>query len=270
MTRRPSAAPSSWSATGSGSARRPTPPPSATRAATPSATSSPRATCTSRTCRRSASATCTPTFDGARQPRPDGAFGKMAEQQRGQGHRHRPLGDDRPRHDHARSGSTPKASRRRSSSPSSARIGRKVLGNKAASGTEILKELGEEHLRTGRADPLHVGRQRVPDRGPRGPDPARRALRDLPHRLRDRLPAARRLPRHRASLRRARRAADFKRTPNRRDFPVPPDGETLLDRLAAAGLAGLRRGQDRGHLHAAAGSRAPCTRSPTATASTRP
>ncbi|MBE3561978.1 MAG: phosphopentomutase, partial [Ktedonobacteraceae bacterium] len=29
------------------------------------------------------------------------------------------------------------------------RIGRKVIGNKAASGTEIIKELGEEHLRTG-------------------------------------------------------------------------------------------------------------------------
>jgi phosphopentomutase len=29
-------------------------------------------------------------------------------------------------------------------------IGRKVLGNKAASGTEIIKELGEEHVRTGR------------------------------------------------------------------------------------------------------------------------
>src|SRR6202167_2785213 len=29
------------------------------------------------------------------------------------------------------------------------RIGRSALGNKAASGTEIIKELGEEHLRTG-------------------------------------------------------------------------------------------------------------------------
>ena len=29
------------------------------------------------------------------------------------------------------------------------RIGRKTLGNKAASGTEIIKELGEEHRRTG-------------------------------------------------------------------------------------------------------------------------
>ena len=29
------------------------------------------------------------------------------------------------------------------------RIGRRTLGNKAASGTEIIAELGEEHMRTG-------------------------------------------------------------------------------------------------------------------------
>src|SRR5579863_7393726 len=29
------------------------------------------------------------------------------------------------------------------------RVGRSALGNKAASGTEIIKELGEEHMRTG-------------------------------------------------------------------------------------------------------------------------
>jgi phosphopentomutase len=33
--------------------------------------------------------------------------------------------------------------------PFEARIGRSTLGNKAASGTEIIKELGEEHMRTG-------------------------------------------------------------------------------------------------------------------------
>src|SRR5882724_9269477 len=33
--------------------------------------------------------------------------------------------------------------------PFTERIGRRALGNKAASGTEILKELGEEHMRTG-------------------------------------------------------------------------------------------------------------------------
>ena len=31
-----------------------------------------------------------------------------------------------------------------------AQIGRKTIGNKPASGTEILKELGEQHLRTGK------------------------------------------------------------------------------------------------------------------------
>ena len=31
-------------------------------------------------------------------------------------------------------------------------------------------------------------------------------------------------------------AADFKRTPRRHDFSLPPTGTTLLDRLAAAGL----------------------------------
>jgi phosphopentomutase len=34
--------------------------------------------------------------------------------------------------------------------PFEQRIGRKILGNKPASGTEILKELGEEHVRTGK------------------------------------------------------------------------------------------------------------------------
>ena len=29
------------------------------------------------------------------------------------------------------------------------RVGRHAIGNKAASGTEIIKELGEEHMRTG-------------------------------------------------------------------------------------------------------------------------
>ena len=34
--------------------------------------------------------------------------------------------------------------------PFEKQIGRKTLGNKPASGTEILKELGEEHVRTGK------------------------------------------------------------------------------------------------------------------------
>ncbi len=57
---------------------------------------------------------------------------------------------------------------------------RGVLGNKPASGTEIIQELGEEHQRDRQVDRLHVGRLGLPDRGARGDDPARGALRGLP------------------------------------------------------------------------------------------
>ena len=49
-------------------------------------------------------------------------------------------------------------------------IGRRTIGNKPASGTEIIKELGEEHVRTGFPDRLHLGRQRFPDRRARRRD----------------------------------------------------------------------------------------------------
>ena len=43
-------------------------------------------------------------------------------------------------------------------------IGRGTIGNKPASGTEIIKELGEEHVRTGFPIVYTSGRQRFPDR----------------------------------------------------------------------------------------------------------
>src|ERR1019366_8864298 len=43
----------------------------------------------------------------------------------------------------------PKGFPREVMEPFEARIGRRAIGNKAASGTEIIKELGEEHVRTG-------------------------------------------------------------------------------------------------------------------------
>ncbi len=111
------------------------------------------------------------------------------------------------------------------------RIGRKTLGNKAASGTEIIKELGEEHVRTGfpivytSADsvfqiaahegviPLEelyricqIARDLL-----RGPDEVGRVI--------------------------ARpflgRPGSFTRTPNRKDFAVPPPPGMLLDQLKA-------------------------------------
>ncbi|HWS55557.1 MAG TPA: phosphopentomutase [Pyrinomonadaceae bacterium] len=109
-----------------------------------------------------------------------------------------------------------------------------VLGNYAASGTEIIKELGEEHVRTGKpivytsADSVfqiaaHEGVIPVP-------------------RLYEICEAARRLLRGEHEVGRviARpfvgEPGAFKRTENRHDYAVPPPAENLLPTLASAGL----------------------------------
>jgi phosphopentomutase len=114
-------------------------------------------------------------------------------------------------------------------------IGRGTLGNKAASGTEIIKELGETHVRTGSpivytsADsvfqvaahedviPLaelyricETAREIL-----RGPDEVGRVI------ARPFVGAPGR----------------FTRTPNRHDYAVPPPSGMLLDRLAERGVA---------------------------------
>ncbi len=111
-----------------------------------------------------------------------------------------------------------------------AKIGRKILGNKAASGTEIIAELGEEHMRTGfpivytSADSVfqiaaHVNIIPLPELYRmceiardilRGPNEVGRVI-------------ARPFegePGH------------FKRTADRHDYAVPPPPGMLLDRLA--------------------------------------
>lgn len=113
-------------------------------------------------------------------------------------------------------------------------IGRKVLGNKPASGTEIIKELGEEHVRTERpivytsADsvfqiaaheevvPLEqlyewcrVARAQLTGRDEVGRVIARPFVGEV---------------------------GSFRRTEARQDFAIDPPEDTLLDRLKAAGL----------------------------------
>ncbi len=114
-------------------------------------------------------------------------------------------------------------------------IGRLVLGNKAASGTEIIKELGEEHVRTGRpivytsADSVfqiaahaHVvpldqlyGWCKIARELLTGQDRVGRVI--------------------------ARpfigEPGSFQRTEARQDYAIDPPEETLLDRMKAAGLA---------------------------------
>jgi phosphopentomutase len=115
-----------------------------------------------------------------------------------------------------------------------AAINRKVLGNRAASGTEIITELGEEHLRTGRpivytsADSVFQVACHI-EVAP-------------PSRLYEWCRAARRLLSGDHSVARviARpftgSPGAFVRTPDRRDFTVPPPGPTLLDRCRAGGV----------------------------------
>ncbi len=113
-------------------------------------------------------------------------------------------------------------------------IGRKVLGNKPASGTAIIEELGEEHLRTGypivytSADSVFqiaAHEDIVPvETLYRWCEIAREILRGE----------------HEVSRVIARpfvgTPGNFKRTPRRKDFSVPPPYPTLLDALTENGL----------------------------------
>jgi len=176
----------------------------------------------------------TPTFDGARHPRPEGAFGKMAERSAGKdtatGHWEMAgLVTVKPFRTYPH-GFPPEIIR-----PFEQRIGRQVLGNKAASGTEILKELGEEHLRTGRpivytsqdsVFQVAAHEEVIPA------EELYRICRVAYEIACLQFGVCRVIARPFVGTNRH----DFKRTPNRRDFPVPPDGVTLLDRLAEKGL----------------------------------
>jgi phosphopentomutase len=113
-------------------------------------------------------------------------------------------------------------------------IGIGTLGNKAASGTEIIVELGEEHLRT-KKPIVYTSADSVfqiachesiypPEKLYEMCETARRILTG-PHAV------GRVIARPFAG-----EPGHFERTPRRRDFSLPPTGETLLDVVKAAGM----------------------------------
>jgi phosphopentomutase len=114
------------------------------------------------------------------------------------------------------------------------RIGRRTLGNKAASGTEIIKELGAEHMRTGApivytsADSVFqvAAHENVIPLAElyRICETAREILRG-PYEV------GRVIARPFAGA-----PGSFTRTPNRHDYAVPPPQGMLLDQLAAHGI----------------------------------
>jgi len=115
----------------------------------------------------------------------------------------------------------------------SSRVRRGVLGNKAASGTQIIDELGAEHVRTGAlivytsADSVF----QIAAHEDVVPIPELYAACETAYRLvGEGLGVGRVIARPFVGA-----PGAFKRTANRRDYALPPPGETLLDRAKAAG-----------------------------------
>ena len=148
------------------------------------------------------------------------------------------------------------------------RTGRGVLGNKPASGTEIIQELGEEHQKTGKwivytsADSVFqiaAHEETVP-------------LEELYEACR----IAREILTGKHAVGRviARpfigEPGNYERTPNRHDFSLEPKRPNYLSLVRDAGHEGARRRQDQRHLRRAATSTSRIRRSRTSRASRRP
>ncbi|MBI3263939.1 MAG: phosphopentomutase [Acidobacteria bacterium] len=115
-----------------------------------------------------------------------------------------------------------------------ARIGRGALGNRVASGTQIIDDLGEEHVRTG-APVVYTSADSVFQIA------AHEQIVPLPELYRFCDAAFDIVCRGMGVGRVIARpfvgqAGSFKRTANRRDFALPPPRDTLLDVLKAAGI----------------------------------
>ena len=122
------------------------------------------------------------------------------------------------------------------------RIGRATLGNKAASGTEIIKELGEEHMRTG-SPIVYTSADSVFQVAAHEEVIPLFELYKICETAREILRGPYEVGRVIARPFIGSPGA-FTRTPNRHDYAVPPPKGMLLDQLAGAGRGGLQRRQD--------------------------
>jgi phosphopentomutase len=114
----------------------------------------------------------------------------------------------------------------------SRRTGRGVLGNKAASGTEVLEELGPEHMRTGALIVYTSADSVFQIAAHEGIVPLQELYRacDIAYKLvGEGLGVGRVIARPFVGA-----PGRFKRTANRRDYALPPFEETLLDRVKAS------------------------------------
>lgn len=124
----------------------------------------------------------------------------------------------------------------------SAAIGRGWLGNKPASGTAILDELGEEHMRTGKVIVYTSGDSVFQIAAHEDIVPVEE-LYDMCRKARAILQGPHAVGRVIARPFTGTGAGHFTRTPRRHDFSLEPTGVTMLDQLKAAGLDTLAVGK---------------------------
>lgn len=125
----------------------------------------------------------------------------------------------------------------------SERTGRRIIGNKSASGTEILEELGEEELATGAlivytsADSVLQICGHEESMGLKTLYHYCEIARELT--MKEEWKVGRVIARPYVG----KRKGEFKRTSNRHDYAVKPYGRTVLDELKAAGFAVISVGK---------------------------
>jgi phosphopentomutase len=116
------------------------------------------------------------------------------------------------------------------------RTGLGVLGNKAASGTEIIKELGEEHMRTGKPI-IYTSADSVFQIAAHEEIIPIERLYEICQISRDMLVGEHGVGRVIARPFLGTSAENFYRTSRRHDLPRVPDSPTMMDKLISAGYA---------------------------------
>lgn len=126
----------------------------------------------------------------------------------------------------------------------SRRTGRGVLCNKPYSGTQALRDFGEEHLRTG-ALIVYTSADSVFQVAAHESVVPAEALYEYCRAAREMLTGENAVGRVIARPFEGTCAENFRRTSRRHDFSLPPPGKTLLDRVAEAGMDVLAVGKIR-------------------------
>lgn len=113
-------------------------------------------------------------------------------------------------------------------------VGRKIIGNKPASGTVILDELGEEHIKTGKLIVYTSGDSVFQIAANEAIVPPEE-LYDICRKARKILTGKHAVARVIARPFIGEKKGAFTRTPNRRDFSLEPPYDTVLDKIKKSG-----------------------------------